>query len=220
MSSSPEPSKAKPAKPLPSRLHVNTFGEHFSVAAVRDSLDHLNDIDNVTESLRTIRQAKLPHPDRDASVFWDDLHGLIVSTETQAIFCTEDEVVDLLSGRAIRRLTIDYQILFQRAGFANAKQAHVFELLRDARSRQITAGHGARLRRDTALAAVLAMSTPNMRLWTSALQNLLQAQRACPSSPLQKGQIRDHLQLAVAIHYSHLAADPIWMTPDTESKPS
>ncbi|CAK7563102.1 MAG: hypothetical protein SEPTF4163_000959 [Sporothrix epigloea] len=187
MSDTPEAPKAKPAKPLPTHLHVNTFGEHFSVAAVRDSLDYLNDIDNVTESLKTIRQAKLLHPDRDASAFYDDLHGLIVSTETQAIFCTEDEVVDNLSGRAIRRLTTDFQTLFQHAGFANAKLVHVFELLRDARSRQITADHRARIRRDTALGAVLAMSTPNMRLWTSALQNLLQAQRACPSSPYNKG---------------------------------
>ena len=118
----------------------------------------------------------------------------------------------------IDRLTIDFHTLFQHAGFANAKHVHVFELMRDARSRQITADHRARIRRDTALGAVLSLSTPNMRLWTSALQNLLQVQRACPSSPLQKGQIRDHFQVAVAAHYSHLAADPIWTSPDTDTQ--
>lgn len=210
----------KMTEEIPLDLQVAYLDENFSHAAVTDSILALSSSDSVERSLKMIMGAKLTHPDEDASSFWFELMTIITVTETQAIFCPEEAVATKLTARAQRRLTAAYMPLFRRAGLIVRNDDHIFQLVRDVYSRQLKPEGFYTNKKNAAFAAVLAAttSTSDMQLWISALEELMQAQRMCRSSPPNDAQIREVVLWAVERFHNQLAMHSIWTLPSIDTQ--
>ncbi|CAK7266248.1 hypothetical protein SEPCBS57363_001995 [Sporothrix epigloea] len=193
------------------RLHPS-----FTPALVLMSLKHLDNIGNLNKAVQALRTAKLETATKDAAAFWADLITLITSTLTVAVFCEEDDVIASLTEKATIVLTAEYRNIFRRAGFGYDHQQTIFYLLRTAHSRQVTSEPLCEIARNTALAAVLSISSPNFRLWISALGKLQLAQRQCASSLLNITQITRHIYNVLRAYHSPHAALELWTSPDTD----
>ncbi|CAK7268207.1 hypothetical protein SEPCBS57363_002977 [Sporothrix epigloea] len=181
---------ASPPSPLPD-VEASALHPIFSPESVKASLEYLSDTDtdNAETAIKAVGSAKYGDANKDAGAFWADLIDAVSLSTSSAVFCEEEEVASELDYRARTALVAAYRTVFRHAGFTVDSYVSTYDLLQTAHSRQLTSQPALEVKRNCALAAVLALSTFNPRLWMSALERLRQAQRRCTSSPLNIDQL-------------------------------